>query len=127
LQITPANGGATTQPTSTIEMRPIQPLSTTPATGTQSSYLQPINEQPARKQYNASQFKSYVVQAQDNYYNIAEKQYGSSGFYRALLEYNRQQNPSNEQLQAGGTIVIPDEQVLRDAYPDLVPRMANLK
>ncbi len=66
--------------------------------------------------------QTYVVQPGDSYWTIAEKLYGSGGYYQALAEYNRSRLPQPEQLRVGDQLLIPSLEQLQRAYPHLCPQ-----
>jgi nucleoid-associated protein YgaU len=66
--------------------------------------------------------EEYEVQPNDSFWNISEKAYGTGAYFKALVEYNRKRNKNRDELKVGQTLLVPDEAVLKRAYPDLSPR-----
>ncbi len=64
----------------------------------------------------------YSVQPNDSYWTISEKAYGTGAFFKALHEHNRKKYKDADDLHIGQVLSVPDEGVLRRAYPDLCPR-----
>jgi nucleoid-associated protein YgaU len=64
----------------------------------------------------------YAVQPNDSYWTISEKAYGSGAFFKALHEHNRKKYKDADDLHVGQVLSVPDEGVLRRAYPDLCPK-----
>ena len=63
----------------------------------------------------------YVVQPNDNYWEISRKLYGTGDFFKALFEHNRAQFPRPDQLRPGAVITCPSVAALVQTYPDLCP------
>jgi nucleoid-associated protein YgaU len=66
--------------------------------------------------------EEYEVQPNDSFWNISEKAYGTGAYFKALVEYNRKRNKNRDELKVGQALLVPDEAVLKRAYPDLSPR-----
>jgi nucleoid-associated protein YgaU len=66
--------------------------------------------------------EEYEVQPNDSFWNISEKAYGTGAYFKALVEYNRKRNKNRDELKVGQTLLVPDEAVLKRAYPDLSPK-----
>lgn len=64
----------------------------------------------------------YTVLPNDSFWTISEKAYGSGGFFKALYEHNRKLHPEVDEMKVGQVLTVPDESVLRRAYPDLCPK-----
>lgn len=95
----------------------------TPSANSQSNFDAPLNPSAnAPKPFSATQFQSYAVRAEDSYRTIAEKFYPSGNYYYALRQFNLDQNKNADKLEVGNKIVIPDAEVLKSRYPDLLPR-----
>lgn len=88
---------------------------------------QPSTTAPIESTKRAAQPRpqNYVVQAQDSYWTIAERVYGSGSYYKALYEHNRRISAAADRLQPGTEIAVPDLNMLRENYPELLPRTAN--
>ncbi|MBX7071778.1 MAG: hypothetical protein K1X71_01410 [Pirellulales bacterium] len=65
---------------------------------------------------------SYTVGANENYWVISKRLYGTGGYFKALYEHNRQRYPSPSRLQAGDVISAPPAHVLEQTYPQLCPQ-----
>ena len=63
----------------------------------------------------------YVVQPNDNYWNISKKQYGTAKYFTALARYNEAQIPDPKLMRPGMKIRVPKAQVLETRYPELCP------
>ncbi|MDX1965355.1 MAG: hypothetical protein SFX18_19575 [Pirellulales bacterium] len=83
-----------------------------------------ISNQATTGSTNSTIPRSYVVQAQDSYYAIAERMYGNGAFYKALYEHNRRLQPGGDRLQPGGTLEIPAVDYLKANYAELLPSSA---
>jgi LysM domain len=66
--------------------------------------------------------EEYSIQPNDSFWMICQKAYGNGAFFKALREYNRKRHPEADDLKVGETLAVPDEAVLRRAYPDLCPK-----
>jgi nucleoid-associated protein YgaU len=64
----------------------------------------------------------YTIEPNDNFWTISEKVYGVGGFFKALIEHNRQGHPRQEQLRVGDVVLVPEAAELRKKYPDLCPK-----
>jgi nucleoid-associated protein YgaU len=64
----------------------------------------------------------YTVQPNDSFWNISERAYGTGAFFKALYEHNRKKHPESDEMKVGQVLSVPDEAVLRRAYPDLCPK-----
>jgi nucleoid-associated protein YgaU len=64
----------------------------------------------------------YAVQPNDSFWSISEKAYGNGAFFKALYEHNRKKHPEADEMKVGQVLSVPDEGVLRRAYPDLCPK-----
>lgn len=65
---------------------------------------------------------TYTVQANDNYWLISEKLYGTGAYFKALFEHNRDRYPRANRLKVGDQIRTPPVEVLQQTYPKLCPR-----
>ena len=63
----------------------------------------------------------YLVEANDNFWLISQRVYGTGAYYKALQEYNRQRLHDTAPLNAGDEISVPSMEALREAYPRLCP------
>lgn len=62
----------------------------------------------------------YVVQPDDNFWNISQKVYGDGSYYRALFAYNSDRYAHAEDVRAGSVLDVPPAEVLKQRYPELV-------
>jgi nucleoid-associated protein YgaU len=65
---------------------------------------------------------AYTVRKADTYWTIAEDNYGSGAYFKAIYEHNRRHNRSADRLQAGSRLLLPDEATLQRLYPTLCPK-----
>ncbi len=65
----------------------------------------------------------YIVQPGDSFWVISRKLYGDGGFFKALTEHNRRKYPQTKNLQVGDVVSTPPAEELRNAYPDLCPKL----
>ncbi len=68
----------------------------------------------------------YVVQADDNYWTVSEKVYGTGGYFKAIYEHNRRQHAQSDHLQVGDVLDVPDAATLEQMYPDLCPKSSHV-
>ncbi len=61
----------------------------------------------------------YVIQANDSFWTISQRLYGTGRYFQALFVHNRRVCPQPDHLPAGATIETPPMHVLEKAYPDL--------
>lgn len=64
----------------------------------------------------------YRVEANDNFWLISQKVYGTGAYFKALQEHNRGRSREAAPLHAGDEISTPPLEVLRDSYPDFCPK-----
>jgi len=64
---------------------------------------------------------SYEVQANDSYWTISEKVYGTADYFRALAEHNRGKSPQADRLSPGLVVSVPAVTQLEHDYPSLCP------
>ncbi|MEX0585172.1 MAG: LysM peptidoglycan-binding domain-containing protein, partial [Pirellulales bacterium] len=77
----------------------------------------------AAPQESPTDREKYTVCAGDTLWSIAQRTYGSGGFFRALAQFNRQRIAHADELKAGTEILLPDEQELRRRFPQLCPNV----
>lgn len=70
---------------------------------------------------------TYKVEPNDNFWTISEKLYGSSGYFKALIEANRGKITREDRLQVGMTLNAPMAEELEKKYPDLCPKAEHRK
>ena len=71
---------------------------------------EPAKEQ---KKEEKQEIKDYTVQRGDTFSHLSRKFYGSTRYYRKLMEYNKISNPNG--LRSGKTIKIPPLEILKGA------------
>ena len=64
----------------------------------------------------------YKLGANDNYWSISQKVYGSGSYFKALDEHNRDRYPYPDKLRMGDVVQVPPVEELQQRYPDLCPR-----
>jgi nucleoid-associated protein YgaU len=65
---------------------------------------------------------TYVVQANESYWTISQKFYGTGAYFKALAEHNRQKFPQENRLDYGDVISVPELAELDEKYPDFCPK-----
>jgi|GEM_PF-3351988 len=65
--------------------------------------------------------ETYVVEPHDNYWKISRKKYGTSRYFQALAEVNRQKVPDPQNMRPGMIIQTPPPAVLERQYSRLIP------
>lgn len=84
----------------------------------------PVAEAPQRWQDAAS--GSYTVEANDNFWRISQKVYGTGAYFKALEEHNRQQLGNRAVLNVGDVISTPPIAELQRDHPGLSPKPRDL-
>ncbi len=69
---------------------------------------------------------TYRVQPGDTFSSIAEKHYGSSSYFKALVEHNRDKYPQPDRLDVGDVISVPTKEELVQTYGDLCPKEVHV-
>jgi nucleoid-associated protein YgaU len=64
----------------------------------------------------------YEVQPTDSYWTISEKVYGTTVYFKALVEHNRRTLGDDERLRPGDLVSTPPAAELEKEYPDLCPQ-----
>lgn len=64
----------------------------------------------------------YIVQADDNYWTVSEKVYGSGGYFKAIYEHNRRTHAQSDRLRVGDVLDVPEAATLERLYPELCPK-----
>lgn len=59
------------------------------------------------------------VRANDNYWTISRRVYGTARYFSSLALYNRHRIPDPKKLRPGMKVLIPDPAVLEQQYPEL--------
>ncbi|MBC7772790.1 MAG: LysM peptidoglycan-binding domain-containing protein [Pyrinomonadaceae bacterium] len=63
--------------------------------------------------YSTGKPKNYQIKESDSLYRIAKASYGDASLWEELADYNKGRIGAKNALRAGGTLVIPPEDVLR--------------
>ena len=71
----------------------------------------------------AADDNTYLVQNDESFWEIAQKQYGNGAYYKALEAYNAHRFPNSGTLQSGDLVETPTLAELEHAYPDLCPKL----
>ncbi|MFM8584595.1 MAG: LysM peptidoglycan-binding domain-containing protein [Planctomycetaceae bacterium] len=87
---------------------------------------QPITPRGARTAVGPTATRSpranvYLVEQTDTYWSISKKLYGTSRFFQALAEHNRDRVPQPEQLRAGVELQTPPAEELVEQYARFIP------
>ncbi len=61
----------------------------------------------------------YEVQANDNYWSISKKQYGTYRYFDALAKYNAERVPDPTKLRPGMKVMTPPPQALEASFPEM--------
>ncbi|MCC7420947.1 MAG: LysM peptidoglycan-binding domain-containing protein [Planctomycetaceae bacterium] len=61
----------------------------------------------------------YEVQANDNYWSISKKQYGTYRYFDALAKYNAERVPDPTKLRPGMKVMTPPPQALEARFPEM--------
>jgi LysM repeat protein len=77
---------------------------------------------PIQRDEAADLGQTYAVAADDTYWTIAKKTYGSGSYFKALYEHNRRRLNNAGSLRPGMQLILPDEATLQRLYPTLCPR-----
>ena len=64
----------------------------------------------------------YAARANDNFYTISRKVYGSGAYFEALAKFNAAKYPSANQIRIGDIVETPPVSTLEGRYPELCPR-----
>lgn len=79
-----------------------------------------LTSAPPPAQTHIPRENTYVVGANDNYYAISEKVYGTGDYAHALEEYNRLRYPAATGLHVGNVIDVPPLDVLKRDHGALI-------
>ncbi len=63
----------------------------------------------------------YVVQPQDNFWTISRKKYGTSRFFHALAELNKERIPDAGRMRPGMKVSTPPAEILEERYSQFLP------
>lgn len=88
----------------------------TPAAAFTPSY-EPAPALSSPPAFSTEQF--YTVRPGDNYWSISRNLYGTSRYFNALSEYNRERIPDPSRMQPGSQVAAPPRELLEQRYPDL--------
>jgi nucleoid-associated protein YgaU len=66
--------------------------------------------------------RSYRVEANDNFWRISQKVYGTGAYFKALREYNRQRYAGEQVMNVGDEVTVPALDTLRQSFPALCPK-----
>ena len=96
--------------------------------GASRSLFEPVVQHPKRQKTPKDSLPTptgaateYVVQANDSYWAISKKCYGSARYFQALVRHNKKQISDPRRMRPGTKISIPSRETLEAAYPDLLP------
>jgi len=81
--------------------------------------IQPNNAKPLSPPERKALPRRQFTQANDSFWLISQRAYGSGRYYLALYEHNRRQFPRPDQIVRGMEIDIPPLQELQNRYPKL--------
>lgn len=93
-----------------------------PADGRLMSIRTPASGAP--KQGPTSSSDSYRVAAEDNFWKISRKVYGTSRYFQALARHNQDRVGDPQKLRPGMQISTPPASLLEQRYPDLIEKPA---
>lgn len=83
-------------------------------------------EEPAatnpRERWQEPASGSYTVAANDNFWRISQKAYGTGAYFKALEEHNRRQLGNRALLNVGDVVSTPPIEDLQREYPSLSPK-----
>lgn len=80
---------------------------------------EPISEQPASA---ASRTDYCIVGEKDTYWSISQRVYGTSAYFQALTEYNKNRIRDPKRLRPGMTVLTPAPEELQARYPKLIAK-----
>jgi nucleoid-associated protein YgaU len=63
----------------------------------------------------------YVVQPQDNFWSISRKKYGTSRYFHALAELNKERIPDAGRMRPGMKVSTPPAEMLEEHYSQFLP------
>lgn len=113
----PAEQPAAVQPRAVIENNVATDKAATDKGTTADNVATRPQPQPANR--------TYVTLDGDSAATIAKRVYGDAALGAALLAFNGADLPAEEPLAAGGEVLIPQRQILAQAFPQLMPRIAQ--
>lgn len=71
----------------------------------------------------AAGYPTYRVKANDTYWTISERVYGTGSYFKALYEHNRLRSADADRLSAGVELQTPDAATLERLYSELSPKV----
>lgn len=107
-------GSSDTQPDN------VKPLETKP-TEAQPFKREPVEAKPVGNRAD----KIYVVEQNDNYWNISKVVYGQGGYFRALARYNLNRIRNPKRLKPGMKVLVPTVERLKKRFPKDCPRTVS--
>lgn len=63
----------------------------------------------------------YTVKADESYWSISQKLYGSARYFQALAEHNRHRVGDPKQLRPGMKILVPEAEIMDKLYARIIP------
>lgn len=90
----------------------------------------PLSDEPvaadSRERWQEPASDSYTVAANDNFWRISQKVYGTGAYFKALEEHNRRQLANRRLLNVGDVVSTPTIEQLQRDYPSLSPKPRGL-
>lgn len=123
-QIPSVNPGSAPRPLDAPELVPIARQLTSPATGSVGDEVTdaaPRFETPAVPVATRALPEFVLTDAEDSFWSISERVYGSGVYYRALFRHNEAKVLRPDQLRAGVEVRTPSLEVLKKLYPAEFP------
>ncbi len=71
----------------------------------------------------APAYSTYQVKANDTYWTISERLYGTGSYFKALYEHNRLRSDGADRLSTGVELQTPDAATLERLYSELCPKV----
>jgi nucleoid-associated protein YgaU len=103
-------------------MTPIQRRATPPAAMADSTFKSPRRAFDDDTDTPTAPSATYRVAADDNFWKISRKQYGTARYFQALTRHNQDRVPDPEKLRPGMQISTPSAAYLEKNYPDLIEK-----
>jgi|CXWL01.1.fsa_nt_gi nucleoid-associated protein YgaU len=117
----PASG----RPVAPPELVPVGVTTGAPVTGSvgdERPAATAVIETPTAPAESRSVPEFVLTDAEDSFWSISEKVYGTGAYYRALFRHNEAKVLRPDQLRAGIEVRTPPLEVLREKYPADFPR-----
>lgn len=83
-------------------------------------HVQPTS--PSRSTSPVGRTDYCIVQEKDTYWSISERAYGTTAYFQALTEYNKNRIRDPKRLRPGMTVLTPPAEELQARYPKLIAR-----